>query len=342
MALSPAQDASETKGEKVRFSTVDGVEIQGMFYPGARRSSPTVMMLHALGEDSRKKSWVALAESLNKEGASVLTFDFRGQGQSTSIEPTVFWRFPRNSTSVKGSPKKESIEYKAMSQDYYPVLVNDIAAAKAFLDGRNDTGVCNSANLIVLGAETGATLGSIWLSAEWHRYAFTPANPLMGIQAAIAPLPDGKKNDRSHLAEHKSKLGSRVVRLSSVLDVPGRQYATPMAFMYSKEDAPTATLAKATVKAIKGTKKDEKYSFTDSVPIDGGKLSGAGLLQKSLGTDDAIVAYVKSVAEAKGNEWEERDFRKTLYIWRLGSTQIAAKKMGMNLLEYNTYEMFLR
>src|SRR5207237_10398388 len=214
-------------GEKVRFTTVDGVEIQGMFYQGGKRNSPTIMFLHALGEDSRKKTWISLAESLNEKGCAVLTFDFRGHGQSTTIEPTVFWRQPRNITGVKGAPKRESIEYKDMTPTYYPIVVNDIAAAKAFLDNRNDTGVCNTSSLILLGADTGATLGAIWLNAEWHRYAFTPANLLMGVPASIAKAPEGKDTIAAIWLSATSKLGSRTIRLSSLLDKPAREYATP-------------------------------------------------------------------------------------------------------------------
>src|SRR5207253_6425804 len=112
--------------------------------------------------------------------------------------------------------------------DYYPVLVNDIAAAKAFLDNRHDAGACNTSSLMVLGAETGATLGAIWLNAEWHRYAFTPPNLLTRTPAKFAPNPEGKDTIGAIWLSPTSKLGSRTVSLSATLDKPGREYATPM------------------------------------------------------------------------------------------------------------------
>src|SRR5437879_4389623 len=69
--------------KKINFNTVDGVEIKGTFYPSAGKA-PAVLLLHALGEDSRKKNWVNLAEELQKNGFAVLTFDFRGHGESTT------------------------------------------------------------------------------------------------------------------------------------------------------------------------------------------------------------------------------------------------------------------
>lgn len=346
-ALSSAQDSKDGKGEKVKFDTVDGVSLHGLFFAGAKRNSPTVLMLHGLGEDPRKKDWISLAETLNREGYAVLAFDFRGHGPTgTSIEPAVFWKYPRNMASVKGGPKKESIEYKDMKSDYYPVLVNDIAAAKAFLDNRNDAGSCNTSSLILLGADTGATLGAIWLNAEWRRFVFTPPNPMLGVfQATFSKTPEGKDTIACIWLSATSKLGSRTISLPKLLETPAKENATPMVFMYSEEDSTGKTVALACAKAIKGTKKDEKkYAFTAAVPIKGGgKLTGAGLLKKSLGTDEAIVQYIKDVAEAKGNEWGEREFRKTQYVWRIpGIVQPIPARLPMErTLVFDTYERFL-
>lgn len=332
------------KGENVRFNTVDGVELVGKFYAGSKRNSPTVMMLHALGEDSRKKSWVSLAEAINKEGFAVLTFDFRGHGQSHDIDAQTFWGIPRNVSSVKGAPKKTSLEFKDMKSDYYPVIVNDIAAAKAFLDHRNDTGGCNTASFMVVGADTGATLGGIWLNAEWHRYRFDPLT--FATPAQIAKNPEGKDTIACVWLSATSKLGSRTVQLSKLMETPGKENATPMVFMYSDAADSSKNIATGVVSAFKkGTKKDDKrFAFTAAVPIKGGgKLSGSGLLQKSLGTEEAIVQYLKDVAESKGNEWAEREFRKTQYVWRISAAAapIPAKLPMEKLLVYDTYERFL-
>ncbi len=341
--LAAAQGEKETKGEKVRFTTVDGVELHGTFFPG-KRSSPTVLMLHALEEDSRKKTWISLAESLNDKGYAVLTFDFRGHGQSIDIEPSSFWKYRRNVLSVKGAPKKEKLEFKDFSKEYYPVLVNDIAAAKAFLDNRNDTGVCNTSSLIVLGANTGATLGAIWVNAEWHRYSYVPAT-LMSL-AQYGKTPEGKDIIGAIWLSATSKLGTRTISLSKVLDASGRVNATPMVFMFSDEDAAGKAVAQACVKSFKGTnKKDEKrYPLTGLGAVKGGTLKGIGLLQKSLGTEDEIVKYVGTVFEAKGKEWEERDFKRTQYVWRLPGVgnPIIIKQPNEKTLNYDTYDNFAK
>src|SRR5205823_1326566 len=57
-------------------------------------------------------------------------------------------------------------------------MANDIMAAKRALDRRNDPGECNSANIVLIGAESGATLGALWAWYEWHRPKYNVGFPL--------------------------------------------------------------------------------------------------------------------------------------------------------------------
>lgn len=343
--LAGPSEAQDGKGEKVRINTVDGVELHGVFYAG-KRNAATILMLHPLNEDSRKKAWVSLAEALNKEGFSVLTFDFRAHGQSKTVDPDVFWKIAAN-RQVKGWEKKKTeIEYKDLGTSYYPVLVNDIAAVKAFLDNRNDSGACNTSSFMLLGAESGAALGAIWLNAEWKRYSYLPPNLMLGMPAQYGKNPEGKNVIAAVWLSPSNKLGStRVVSLTNLLVPPARDNGTPMYFLYSEEDPASKATCKSLEKSIKGIAKktDEKYRYTAAVGIKGGgKLTGMNLLQKSLGTDDAIVEYVKNVNEAKGNEWEEREFRKNQYVWMMGKTPVPAKLPKESNLVFDNYEKFVK
>src|SRR5215475_4904312 len=141
VSLLPAMQAQEEKGrtDKVRFQTIDGVDLHGTFYPSGKSNPPTVILLHAVGENSKKKGWVHLAEELQKKGFAVLTFDFRGHGQSTEIvEPQKFWEAPSNRMYMKHLGKSTSLDVKDITPGYAPILCNDIAAARAFLDRKND------------------------------------------------------------------------------------------------------------------------------------------------------------------------------------------------------------
>lgn len=80
------------KPTKVTFDTVDGVTLQGTFWPSPKgKDEPTVLLLHKIGSDSHKDGWDDLAAKLQDKGYSVLSFDFRGHGNSTSIDPMKFW-----------------------------------------------------------------------------------------------------------------------------------------------------------------------------------------------------------------------------------------------------------
>ncbi len=158
----------DDKKERVRFKSYDDVELIGSFYAGNSRKSPAVLLLHELGGSSQDAGWDELARKLQDQGFSVLSFDFRGHGKSTTVGKA-FWTVQIN-RSLRGvnlnNPRSE-INAKDFPAGYFPYLVNDIAAAKRFLDEQNDAQVCNSSNLILIGAKDGATLGALWAASEF-------------------------------------------------------------------------------------------------------------------------------------------------------------------------------
>jgi hypothetical protein len=85
--------------ETVQFTTCDWVQIQGTFYPPIeKKKGLTVLMLQDEGARRSDENWERLARALQKQGHAVLTFDFRGHGDSTVIQqPNLFWRQPSNS-----------------------------------------------------------------------------------------------------------------------------------------------------------------------------------------------------------------------------------------------------
>lgn len=111
--------------------------------------------------------WQELAKELHKAGYSVLTFDFRGHGDSTSVSQSFLRNnYPWNTTLVKVRRDIAALSSKDFKPGYQPHLVDDVAAAKTFL---NSKGQVNSANLIVLGAGEGATIGALWMASETKR-----------------------------------------------------------------------------------------------------------------------------------------------------------------------------
>ena len=324
-AFAQAKDKKDDKekGEPVSFETADGVTLKGLFYPSAKRQAApgTVLMLHALGDSSQKKDWKELAEELQKKDFAVLIFDFRGHGQSTEVNPPLFWQNPMdlqqyNARLVKGynaANLRSSIKASDFQSNYYGVLINDIAAAKAFLDRKNDMRECNTSNFILLGAQDGATLGALWLNTEYNRYRVVE-DMVVGIRRP-EKNPEGKDVIACVWLSMTSALKGRQVPMQKALYKAGRVMATPMLFLYGEKDSAGKTAAKAYEGYVKVAKEKEKYAYTGAVGVPETNLKGAGLLTSGLSTKTDIAKYLLDVAQDKNNEWYNRDYRKTAFIW---------------------------
>ena len=334
-----AQDKDD-KREKVRITTSDGVELNAHFYACLDpkvKNPPTILMLHPLGtgENSSKKAWIALAQTLQTK-AAVLTFDFRGHGQSTEVDPMVFWKVPTNVNQIKEGLKakqtnKANIDFKEFDKAYYSVLVNDIYACRSFLDRKNDTtGLCNTSSIVLVGAESGGTLGAIWLSAEWHRHRLIQ-NPVN-----LATFLDTKSEGQDVIAcvwlTMAATLGPRdqatpkTIQVASTLQIPLKDRGIPMVFIYGENDEKGKKVAAAALATLPAKSKKTLYSWTDKVEVKKTDLRGTDLLAKSLNVDKAIHGYLFGDAEREGviankyRDYTEREFKKTQYQWRVPGT----------------------
>ena len=258
-----------TKNSKAfSFDTSDGVHLAGNLWSNAGvtdRKDATVMLLHDFdpksGGSSRDAGWDDLAELLLSKGYSVFSFDFRGFGESTKIDPDKFWDLRKNPHNqlVKGfnrTPRPEVIGHADFEHAYYPYLVNDIIAAKAFLDGRNDAGDVNTSSVFVIGAGQGATLGALWMDTEWHRQK--------GNLDALGNLQIDKTTLRPSLQEPEGKDQAGAIWLSISPSVAEHNYSVhswvgevggedrvSMAFLYGgKETAERKEFAVSCLKAV--------------------------------------------------------------------------------------------
>src|SRR5262249_47208553 len=128
-----SEQDKKTDSDSVKFDSADGAELRGTFYPAAKAKAPVVLMLHRYG--GNRQGWEkadGAAEELQRKGCAVLTFDFRGHGDSTKVSPE-FWKFPSNMNHIRGAKAdKKTIKVSEFRNDYMPMLVNDIVAAKRF------------------------------------------------------------------------------------------------------------------------------------------------------------------------------------------------------------------
>jgi pimeloyl-ACP methyl ester carboxylesterase len=278
-------------------------------------------MLHKMGGNSQIDGWGKLAEALQKSGCAVLTFDFRGHGNSTKVDPMVFWDTGiravnrANAASLRATPpgglaKKDTIAIKDFNTSYYPVLVNDIAAAKFYLDRRNDSGECNSGNLILLGAEEGATLGMMFMASEWHRYQAIP-NPNPLLPPKLNAKSEGKDVGCAIWLSINPTLGSRTAPVTQWLKTAGVENKVPMAFIYGAENAGDADRAAHYLEYLKP--KDKSFTVKDGIKT---QLTGHKLLSDKLKTQERLVKYVENyMSDNKANDWDKRESDQNRYYW---------------------------
>lgn len=311
-AAVPAQGVAA--GEKVRFDTFDRVTLRGTYYPSSKGTKAAcVLLLHQIGGNSGQEGWASLAKTLQEKGFAVLAFDFRGHGESKEVDPTVFWKVGHNSKMKGFNPSKprSEINHKDFTLPYhYLTLVNDIAAAKRYLDTRNDSQECNSANVIVIGAESGAALGALWMATEWQRSTGPPAAPLVPVASK------GKGGQEINCAIWLSmspNLSSTYrAPIESWLRVQTVKEKNPMYFLYGAQDTKSEQQIQKLLNQTLNSKTDKKLSkLTGSKGIKGTKLAGRDLLNKSLETQDLIVSYLEKVIADNGtNTYERRDVSK--------------------------------
>jgi alpha-beta hydrolase superfamily lysophospholipase len=309
-ALLPAGTLHGQAGnsKSVSFESFDGVKLSGTLYtsPNPKRDA-VVIILHAFdikkGGSSQQEGWPALAKKLQTDGYHVLAFDFRGFGDSKSVTDR-FWTFRHNNDYIKGAPRKpETIDHTMFVQPYLRYLINDVAAAKAYLDRRNDAGVVNSANVILVGAGEGAALGTLWLKNECRRCRDTNVPPML-----LATLAQPEINDVACAVwlsiRPNNAIASGYVS-AAIREAGGKKHKIPMAFVYGTGDKQASNLSETYFRSIKdkaGLKKD----YTGVHPVKGTSLSGNQLLGVNDTASWIVDKYLDPVMSARGNR-EQKD-----------------------------------
>ncbi len=80
-AAGSAGDSSAIKITDMYITGADGAKIKATYYsPG--KPGPAVILLHQCNDNFDRKSWVPLATALAHRGIHVMTYDFRGHGET--------------------------------------------------------------------------------------------------------------------------------------------------------------------------------------------------------------------------------------------------------------------
>lgn len=307
---SRAQQAFKPVSKPIDFKTFDGVTIQGTFYPNpGGKKDAVAILLHEpdlkKGSSSQNDGWADLAGALQQQGYAVLMFDFRGFGESKTVNVDTFFKHIQNVQLIRGAVRKPSqVSYKDFQPKYLPYLVNDIAAAKAYLDRQNDQKQCNTSSVVLIGAGESAALGALWMAHEARR-AKDKNNPLLAAAARpILAEPEGKDLAGAIWLTANTRLGSANVPVAGLT----RDLKVPQVFVYGGGDKAAAGVASGFAKgATTKVGKDKDAGYPRAVAVTGVSSAGHRLLGKGEDGEKAVLDALKAIMEKRGSkEWTER------------------------------------
>jgi hypothetical protein len=276
------------------------VKLTGTFYPSRNgREGSSVLLLHRYRGGSSDSGWSDLAKELQGQGFAVLSFDFRGHGASKDVDTKRFWDAPFNrgwalwrgpvdpNKVWKGANLPSTIKHETFNQtNYPPVLINDIAAAKLFLDSKAQVGECNSTNLCLIGAEEGATLGALWITGK-HTPKLKDRLPKLTGDDVICAV-------WLSISPNLGWVDADVVSNSLAIaqkktDVP------PMAFVCGKDDSYSGFANRC----FKSLNPDPKDKFTVYRPVESApKVRGHALLDQYK-TRELILTHLRQVIDQR-------------------------------------------
>jgi hypothetical protein len=306
----------------VKIPTADGLILVGTFYPSAEKSKgPCVLLLHELSATASRSNpaWVKLARALQKEGCAVLTLDFRGFGESREeMVPPGFWTScPPNQNLAKtlrgGLPLRrlDSRNWLGYTK-YLPWLVQDIVAARLWLDLEHDRREVNTHNLFLVAAGDGAQLATIWLATEGRRYQVLDL-PFFG-----KPIPQGKDvlgGVWFDLTDHR--IGPLKWSKMVFDDLKADQTLPPLRLVYDKGATDSVKAAAALTRALTPT---GGVSSILSKPV--------AVLEKKGGISATVVESVtEMIRAAKLKPWTPQNVTRSGYQWQLPKNRFLQAKL---------------
>ncbi len=326
-----AQDDVKERGnfDKVSFNTSDGVRLYGYFYPGPKGpKSPAVVLVHDLPDDSRLNSWRELAADLQgQEKAAVLVFSLRGHGESVKVKDE-FWDYATNRYAAAGRVSSRSLPEQIAAEDfqkgYHRAMVNDLAAAKVFLDQRNDGNECNSRQTIFIAEGEAAALTGAWVGLESRRYRI--ANGFAGIR-------DKSPESGDILAciwlNPRPTLGGKSIELLDWLANANTRKAIRVGILYDAKDT-TVSRFTTDCERLYARKRDTKAMFV-ALKATQYETRGGNLIDSET-IREKIVNYVGNRLGDDLPGWEEKELDENRYVWLLSSGTRVAKLEGERTL----------
>lgn len=297
--------------ERIHFTTLDHMQLAGTLYHGWKgKRGMTVLMLHDLGSNRSTPGWKRLAESLQAEGYTVLTFDFRGHGESKKVSPR-FWNYsvnkflPAHEPGLPAQRQPRTLGAESLPSGYMPWLIEDIAAARTYLDLRHDDPAdpVNTFNLVVVGAGQASALGSLWLATEGLRYNGSDVG-----NKILLKWPEKLSVLQAVWIGMADPLKLRPFGIHGWLEGAHAKPVVPITFIYGEDDVDTSTLLSLPIREKQGK----------PIVIRNTRLSGQQLLDADAQSAAQIQQYlVKTLQTLPPVNWVPRKIKTLRSFWKI-------------------------
>lgn len=264
------------------FSTQDGVNLKGTYYPGLLgKDTVPIVLLHMWG--GSRADWREIPEQLQKQGHAVLNLDLRGHGESTTVVGAV-----------------AQLDYKKMPPKHYVRMYeDDMESVKTWLLTENNAGKVNIEKLCVIGAEMGAVVAVNWAARDW----------------SWPELPGGKQGqDVKALVLISPEWNFKGITINQSINSPALLKIISMDIVVGEKDAEAMSAAKRLHQLLvphrpsdfKDRAEADKLQdlFLGKFPIG---LQGTKMLTvKNLGMDVRLQKFIKLRLVDKTFPWKER------------------------------------
>jgi hypothetical protein len=328
----PAKTAGETKDRLITY-TFDGVKIEGTFYPALEdkgRKTPCLILLHAVGTRhlaASRKDFDKLPEKLQKLGYAVVTFDFRGYGESKTVNTQDFLRYNRIA-KTKNPEHIEAKDYQS-SMDLLN-LVNDLVAVKVWLNKKNNSGDCNSNVVGIVAVEQSAIVATAFVANELtdpnrskdKKTSSAVFIPGVGTVQSLPTSPNGNLGAGGGLGSPAGRMEGEDIaclvcvsssnRLHEAIPMNVMEYwmaairdrHVPMLALYGANDRDAATFWSKAVTWVKPPREKDRYRNSGAIVIRNTSLAGTKLLlNETLDVNKSLETYfqdtLKKVGEAR-------------------------------------------
>jgi len=358
--VAPAKKDANPKGGKddprdhsVSFATSDGLALNGYWFQGNAidKQRPDAVMMFPAPGNKVNDTWLGLAKELSTKNFSVLLFDWRGCGLNAPDtagsrifeNSTNFWNETYNQVLLKDARRTiddKGLDYRSIAgrnkgaMYYSDFMLNDLMAARFYLDKQNDNGKCNTNRVWIVTEKAGGPLALGFIATEFSRNTiYNPkSTPLEGVQfkaagkdyVGLTCLSYGGSTGTASAAWRNGLTNLGTQARDEAHDHLARRLA--MVMVYGKKEGASGAKSAFSQVGVGGLSDDAlRTNFKYPREVDNSKqtkaISGIDLIapMDAFGAQDQISKAMVEISKDKqnfGKDPTERDANKSLIVPR--------------------------